>query len=488
MKAVGILIPLCALAFVPATAGVLLGLQGIPIAPQAGGTVTGVLRNAEGKPAAGVRVAAMTRPDSGLDAGAGTSLASITQTDEAGHYRLESIPSGQYYIVAGRVDRPTFYPGAQQIAAGTVLQITPGAVVSGIDFAMDNSSVRTPITDVFGSAMLSTTVQVRVVTEDGSKLPISSSAGLVTLQFKRKADGATTLSPITTRTVPLVTGLAANSEYQVSVEHLPAGYAVKSIFQGAVDITAGVLTIPSAAPAGLATTLASTLGFALVVPTGGASPPTTATVFAALGAQLMGDPVTVTLAVPRQAASTTGSGVRVTGLGRPSDTHPVYISGKQGTVYSDGTFEFLDVPPGRHTIATIDYPGRALGATIIVGDREIRDVSLDDVSALPTDIQTPADPGPTEGAAPGAKVPFASIRGRVVEEITQLPPPSGQVFISSRYGPSYPLDGDGRFEIPNLLPGVYKVEIRVAGHSNIIREVRLGTSDVTLEVTSRRQD
>jgi Carboxypeptidase regulatory-like domain len=435
MKAVGIL-------------AMLLGFQGIPIAPQASGTVTGLLRNAEGKAAAGVRVAAMTRPKSGPDAGAGTALVSITETDEAGRYRLENIPPGQYYIVAGRVDRPTFYPGAQQIAAGKIVQITPGLVLSGIDFVMNESSVRTPITDIFGSAFVSTTLQVRVSTEDGTKLPIASSAGLVRLQFTRKADNVIVFAPVTNRSVNVPTALAVNpTEYRVSVENLPAGYVVKSIVHGAVDITAGNLTL---------------------------SP-------------LVGDSVTVTLAAPPQ-AGTTRTGVRVTGLGRPNDTHPVYISGKQGTVFSDGTFEFTDVPPGRHTIATIDYPGRALGGTIIVGDRNLENVSLDDVPALPTDIQTPTLPGPADGIAPGTKLPLASIRGRFIEEATQQPPPSGQVFISSRYGPSYPLDVDGKFEIHNLLPGVYKVEIQVAGHSGIIREVRLGTSDVTLEVTSRRQD
>ena len=49
-------------------------------------------------------------------------------------------------------------------------------------------------------------------------------------------------------------------------------------------------------------------------------------------------------------------------------------------------------------------------------------------------------------------------------------------------------NSEGNYQVPFLLPGNYKVEIRVAGHPDVIREVRLGTSDVTLEVTSRRQD
>jgi len=92
---------------------ILLAVQGIPILPGSGGTVSGTLRGTDGKPAAGLRVAAMARPDVGNTAGTATSLVSITQTDDNGRYRLEDIPPGQYYIVAERVTLPTYYPGTQ---------------------------------------------------------------------------------------------------------------------------------------------------------------------------------------------------------------------------------------------------------------------------------------------------------------------------------------------------------------------------------------
>jgi hypothetical protein len=74
-----------------------------------------------------------------------------------------------------------------------------------------------------------------------------------------------------------------------------------------------------------------------------------------------------------------------------------------------------------------------------------------------------------------------AIKGRVSDRLTREAPPSGQVYISGRNGPSYPLDTEGRFEIPRLLPGTYAVEVRVRGYSEVIREITVGIEDVNAE-------
>src|SRR5262245_1897638 len=109
----------------------LLLLQGIPALPNQTGTVSGVLRAADGKPAAGVRVSAMARPDNPQDALGASSMAGISETDEAGRFQLENIPPGRYYIVAGRLDLPTYFPGTLDMAAATIVRITPGANLPG---------------------------------------------------------------------------------------------------------------------------------------------------------------------------------------------------------------------------------------------------------------------------------------------------------------------------------------------------------------------
>jgi hypothetical protein len=92
--------------------------QGTPLLSE-NGTISVVLKTSSGQPAVGVRVAAMAIPESKLDAITGAEMASLVTTDEAGRYRLENIPPGRYYITAGRVDFPTYFPGALDMAYGT---------------------------------------------------------------------------------------------------------------------------------------------------------------------------------------------------------------------------------------------------------------------------------------------------------------------------------------------------------------------------------
>src|SRR3954468_21633907 len=110
--------------------------QGIPALPGQSGTVSGVVRTSAGTPAAGVRVSAMVPPDAGTDAALAGSFAALAQTDEQGRYRLEGIPQGRYYIVAGRVDVPTYYPGTAEMAQARVFSVVSGGAVAGIDFVM----------------------------------------------------------------------------------------------------------------------------------------------------------------------------------------------------------------------------------------------------------------------------------------------------------------------------------------------------------------
>src|SRR5215207_2239792 len=85
--------------------------QGIPVAPNQSGTVLGTLRTAAGTPVAGVRVSALGKPENTMDLATSNSMAGLAETDAAGRFRLENIPPGRYYIVAGNIDVPTFFPG-----------------------------------------------------------------------------------------------------------------------------------------------------------------------------------------------------------------------------------------------------------------------------------------------------------------------------------------------------------------------------------------
>src|SRR4030095_14948098 len=75
------------------------------------GIVTGQLLSREGQPVAGVRISAMAVPESNIPPSAGSTLMILTVTDNAGRYRLDNVPPGRYYIIAGLVESPTYYPG-----------------------------------------------------------------------------------------------------------------------------------------------------------------------------------------------------------------------------------------------------------------------------------------------------------------------------------------------------------------------------------------
>jgi len=131
----------CVVALVMISGGALLA-QVLPAAPQSVGTVSGTVRTANGAPASGVRVAAM-RADAIGDAL--RAMVSLTQTDSTGRYRLEDIPPGQYYIAAGRVDLPTYFPGTLDVIRGSVLTISSATPLSDIDFVIQDTSASVPL-------------------------------------------------------------------------------------------------------------------------------------------------------------------------------------------------------------------------------------------------------------------------------------------------------------------------------------------------------
>src|SRR5262245_42033291 len=155
---------------------VLLLLQGIPV--QQGGTVTGTLRDGQGKPLAGVRIAAVSRGGDSIEAAVnGVAMAALAETDEQGRFTLENVPPGRYSIAAGRLDLQTYYPGTQLLADATILTVAAGTATSGINFALkDTSFGRSSGSGFSGFSVLqvvSATIPVRVMAENG-KTPVSA--------------------------------------------------------------------------------------------------------------------------------------------------------------------------------------------------------------------------------------------------------------------------------------------------------------------------
>ena len=53
---------------------------------------------------------------------------------------------------------------------------------------------------------------------------------------------------------------------------------------------------------------------------------------------------------------------------------------------------------------------------------------------------------------------------------------------NGNHSPSFPLNDEGRFEIPKLLPGNYAIEVFVYGIGNASIEVALDDQDVSLDL------
>jgi hypothetical protein len=102
--------------------------------PASSGSVQGKVLNIDGAPAVGVRVAAVPVPD-GSAAAAAPVLSSIAQTDSQGNYTLLNIKPGPYYVMAGLVDRPTYYPGVTSPGPASLIRVTASRTAA-VDFKL----------------------------------------------------------------------------------------------------------------------------------------------------------------------------------------------------------------------------------------------------------------------------------------------------------------------------------------------------------------
>jgi hypothetical protein len=413
-------------------------MQGIPLGPAQTGTISGVLRTPDGSPAVGVRVSAMARPDSREDAATGSELVSFASTDAAGRYTLESIPPGLYYVTAGRVDFPIYFPGTQDMTRATVIPITPAASVTGINFVMDDTSVRLPL--VSGPGW---TIPFRVQMAAG-KQPVSSPNGFAELKLTRRADGLEVTRLLNSGAIavqPL--SLKAPTEYIATVENLPDGYAVQSMTFGSDELSHGLLRVDP---------------------------------------NNFQSPLVVTL---RSVRVSTSAGVRVSGRAGTSTVKSMYLSGMPGVLYTDGTFEFTGVAPGVYVLTTPDNREHPRGGLIVVGARDLEGVALEDASMLPSDMAPPEQLRATPEAREPGRIPLPTLHGRVVELATKQPIPEGLVILKGASRAEFPLT-DGRFEIPRLVPGAYLIEIQVFGHANVRQDVVIGDTDLSLNLTAER--
>jgi hypothetical protein len=116
---------------------VLLFLPSAASAKDPLGTISGQVLTQDGKPAKGYIVSVIQAPPQGSPRSSDTlQVVSRTKTDEKGRYRLEKISPGQYLVLGGPIERPTYYPGTLAAGEARPIEVKAGATISNIDFTM----------------------------------------------------------------------------------------------------------------------------------------------------------------------------------------------------------------------------------------------------------------------------------------------------------------------------------------------------------------
>jgi hypothetical protein len=110
------------------------------------GVITGTIRRADGAPAVDVRVAAVSVGGVAAAKGGGQALDGIARTDAVGRYRLDGLPAGRYYVLAGTLNDPTYFPGVNAVKDARAVTVAGGGAIGNIDMTLRLLAVRGRVT------------------------------------------------------------------------------------------------------------------------------------------------------------------------------------------------------------------------------------------------------------------------------------------------------------------------------------------------------
>jgi len=169
----------------------------------------------------------------------------------------------------------------------------------------------------------------------------------------------------------------------------------------------------------------------------------------------------------------------------------VLISGKSGTLYANGEFEFDGVSPGLQSVILISNMGgngeqRYAAAEVVVRDRDIDGVSLQPVPFLPKNyrsaraLRLPADDLPPPL--------LSSLTVRVLDESTQQPIDSAYVTIFGVGAPTkiYFATSMPVRNVPNVLPGEYDLTAGAYGYQSATHTITVGVGNNPIDLSIAR--
>jgi len=448
--------------------GILLALLLVQVSPPASsGVVSGVVLSSAGLPAASVRVYAVPAGDRNTAAVAGTVFESLAQTDASGRYRLD-VPAGRYYIAAGSVDSPTYYPNDRSIASAKVITVSAGSMVSEINFSryVPATSVNQPPV-LTGLPPGSTGVLSGVIrNSDGSPasgIPVAAVPAAVLKNIVAGSGAA--LPPSTISLIQSLSTSSASAIPSLNVRIRTAGggihattdnlgrYHIDSVSPDIYYILAGFSDLPVFYPGSSDITAATTLT---------TTPTSTLDTLNFIIPSAKGVPVRVQVQ-GREGISVGGANLELTRSDGPSAVaeflpkrvYPPLTTG------DDGSAEFVLVRDGKYTV-TVKLPPAAPVSKAV----EIKDQPVNVELTLPIHVVTGRVMW-TDGAAVSDPMP-----NQIAFSTTANPRLVATTIL--------PINKNGEFK-GVFAPGEYRVFIRNLPASYQIVSVMAGAVDLTKE-------
>ena len=491
-----------------------------PTSPSVGtGTVTGRLLNDDGSPAAGIRVSAMPS-DNANEIMSTPILMSQAETGGDGVYRLADVPAGRYYIIAGFVDSPTYYPRGTARTGATPVVVSANVTVTNIDFRIEKPSTGFNVSGkviqelppqtirqvVLTGGDYGTSIQVDTMLDGSFELPrvrpgnytVSVHGGQFTLPrpftvtdkditglelripWTVDAVGRVTLDA--TGPIPrlqlafsgqgryVTTTTGSNQAFRVTVpegffgiiiSNLPSGFYVKSITSGQTDLLSQPLRVNRES----------------VVPE----------ILVALGV------VTPGLATPGPWVKVSG---HISGT-RPSPTSRIQLNGPSGALHAsiaaDGSFEFPRVLPGAHTASVEPQSIWPQTFTLTVPHRDLTDLEMPVYAVREVSgriVAEDTEQRPRATLIVGHELEYPEVSGPATQ------PRLAQVLLSRvtrSLQTDYPLplniEPDGRFKA-SLRVGEYPIRVGLPNNGTpspySVKSFTYGTLDLTkqpIEIT-----
>jgi hypothetical protein len=401
------------------------------------GVVTGRVRAADGSPAAGVRVYAMSVAEPKEAAGnVAPPLEGLSQTDEAGQFRLE-VPAGKYVIAAGSVESPTYAPGTRDLTSARVISITSTALVDNVDISGYVAPRPLPA-GVFNPNLTGTGFLSGVIQHDDG----TPAAGIYV--------SATLVGLFNARATARITRTDNTGRYRLE-NLLPDTFYIVAGFADSQTLYPGVPDIASASPVTVTpTTKLDNLNFTIP------SPPTGTIV----RGRIFG----------ARETPVAGATVQV----RPNSPPPVVTSlparpAPQAESRADGSFEIRGVAPGAYVAVAMSSDARPISKNIVVTEDK------------PLELEF--------------SFPITVVGGRILsEDGTPFADPQavGEVALVSGNNPDailttlFPLDAAGRFS-RTMGEGEYRVSLRTLPVDYSIHSMTSAGTDLlkeTLKVTT----